>query len=138
MSIKPLYREFVLRTPSVWTALAAFVKGNAAACLGRGRPLRIIVTEDEKKRSVEQNSRLWKAVYEQIAEQAWVNGAQFSKDVWHEYLAEMYAPHVEMVMPDGEIRSRRMSTTEFTVAQFSEYMEQVEAYAASELGVVFS
>lgn len=132
-----IYREFTLFGASSWSALRAFVSANAKACVERGKPLRVIVTEDEKKRNNEQNKRLWKAVYEQIAAQTWVNGRQFSKDVWHEWFADKHMPKVEFVMPDGEIRSRRKSTSELTVSEFSEYMNTVEAEAATELGVEF-
>ena len=130
-----LYREFPLRSPSVWLALVAFVKANAAACMDRGRPLRVIVTEDEKKRNTEQNKRLWGYLYKTIAEQAWVDGKQFSKEVWHEHFARMFGVCEEMILPDGEIITRRKSTTEMTVGEFADFMTQIEVYAAQELGV---
>jgi len=130
-----LYREFPLRNPSVWLALVAFVKANAAACMDRGRPLRVIVTEDEKKRNTEQNRRLWGYLYKTIAEQAWVDGKQFSKEVWHEHFARMFGVCEEMILPDGEIITRRKSTTEMTVGEFADFMTQIEVYAAQELGV---
>ncbi|MCM2312204.1 MAG: recombination protein NinB [Steroidobacteraceae bacterium] len=132
-----IYREFVLRAPAAANALTAFLKMNAGSAVERGKPLRVIVTEDEKKRNNEQNKRLWKAIYEQIAQQAWIDGRQFSKDAWHEHIAGLYMPKVEIVTPFGEIVSRRKSTSELTVSEFSEYMQKAEAYAASELGVVF-
>lgn len=130
-----LYREFPLRNPSVWLALVAFVKANAAACMDRGHPLRVIVTEDEKKRNTEQNKRLWGYLYKTIAEQSWVDGKQFSKDVWHEHFARMFCVCEEMILPDGEIITRRKSTTEMTVGEFADFMTQIEVYAAQELGV---
>lgn len=130
-----LYREFPLRSPSVWLALVAFVKANAAACMDRGRPLRVIVTEDEKKRNTEQNKRLWGYLYKTIAEQAWVDGKQFSKEVWHEHFARMFGVCEEMILPDGEIITRRKSTTEMSVGEFADFMTQIEVYAAQELGV---
>lgn len=132
-----IYREFVLHGPNVWHALAAFVKANAKAALDASKPLRIVVTSSERKRNTEQNARLWKAVYEPIAAQAWVNGRQYDKDTWHEYMAGMFLPKDEMEMPDGTKRLRRKSTSELTVSEFSEYMQAVEAYAATELGVMF-
>lgn len=132
-----IYREFILRGPSVWQALAAFVKANAKAACDASKPLRVIVTSSERKRNAEQNARLWKAVYEQIEQQAWVNGRQYDKDTWHEYLAGMFLPKDEIELPDGTKRLRRKSTTELTVSEFSEYMQSVEAYAANELGVMF-
>lgn len=132
-----LYREFVLRSPAAWQALAQLVAANAKAFIDRGRPLRVIVTEDEKKRTSEANRFYWGAVLTTIAEQAWVDGRQFSKDVWHEHFARLYLPHTEIVTPYGEIVSRRKSTTELTVSEFSEYLQRVQSDAASSLGVMF-
>ena len=132
-----LYREFALRSPAVWPALVAFVKANAQAVLQRGGLLRVIVTEDEKKRTSEANRFYWGAVLETIAEQAWVDGRQFDKDVWHEYFSRQFLPKTEMVMPYGEIVLRRKSTTELTVSEFSDYLQRVQAEAANTLGVVF-
>lgn len=132
-----LYREFVLRSPAAWQALAQLVAANAKAFIDRGRPLRVIVTEDEKKRTSEANRFYWGAVLTTIAEQAWVDGRQFSKDVWHEHFARLYLPHTEIVTPYGEIISRRKSTTELTVSEFSEYLQRVQSDAASSLGVIF-
>lgn len=130
-----LYREFPLRSPSVWLALVAFVKANAEACMNHGSPLRIIVTSEEKKRNNEQNKRLWGYLYKTIAEQAWVDGRQFSKEVWHEHFARMFGVCEEMILPDGEIITRRKSTTEMSVGEFADFMTQIEVYAAQELGV---
>jgi hypothetical protein len=132
-----LYREFVLRSPAAWQALAQLGAANAKAFLDRGRPLRVIVTEDEKKRTSEANRFYWGAVLTTIAEQAWVDGRQYSKDVWHEHFARLYLPHTEIVTPYGEIVSRRKSTTELTVSEFSEYLQRVQSDAASSLGVIF-
>lgn len=132
-----VYREFTLRNPSVWQSLAAFVRANAAACLSNGKPLRVIITAEEKKRNNEQNKFYWGAVLSAIAEQAWVNGRQYDKDTWHEYLARRFGVQEEVTLPDGEIVTRRKSTTQMTVGEFSEYLNRVQAYAATELGVEF-
>lgn len=132
-----IYREFTLRSPSIWSALCAFVSANAKACLERGKPLRVIVTESDKKRNAEQNRFYWGPVLTTIAEQAWVDGRRFDKDVWHEHCARKFGVCDELVMPDGEIVTRRKSTTQMTVGEFSEYLNRVQAYAAGELGVMF-
>jgi len=132
-----VYREFTLNQPSVWAAFMAFIKANAQAFITQGKPLRVIVTSSDKKRNAEQNARYWKAVLEQIADQAWVDGRQFSKDVWHEYYANKFGVKIEFTLPDGEIVTRRKSTSEMLVGEFSEYMNRVEADAATELGVIF-
>lgn len=134
----PLYREFHLRGPEVWEVFTAFVKANAKAMADAGKPLRLIVTTSDSKRNNEQNKRYWGYVLKGIAEQAWVNGQQFNTDVWHEYFARKFGVCQDVTLPDGEIISRRKSTTEMTVGEFTEYMGDVESYAATELGVRFA
>lgn len=131
------YREFQLRSPSVWTSVLAFVKANAQACLEKGEPLRVIVTSDEKKRNAEQNRFYWGVALRDISEQAWVDGKQFDKDTWHEYFARMFGVSEELTLPDGEIITRRKSTSQMTVGEFSTYVNQVQAWAANNLGVEF-
>ncbi len=133
-----LYREFRLHNANVWPSLVAFVKANAAVFADRGQPLRLIVTADEKKRNAVQNRFYFGVVLRDIAEQSWVDGKQFSKDVWHEHLARMFGVCEDMTLPDGEIIVRRKSTTDMTVGEFSEYLNQVQAYAAGTLGVEFA
>lgn len=132
-----LYKEFVLRNPEQWHALCALVKANAQACSDRGKPLRVIVTEDERKRNAEQNRYYWSQVITPIAQQAWVNGRQFDKEVWHEYYARKHGVCDELVLPSGEIVTRRKSTTQMTVGEFTDYIANVQADAMTELGVLF-
>ncbi|MDR5757004.1 recombination protein NinB [Caballeronia sp. LZ035] len=138
MSTTVLYREFLMRSPAVGAALVAFLKANAAAYAERGEPLRVIVTAEEKQRNASQNRFYWGGVLKQIAEQAWVDGRQFDKDAWHEFFARKYGVLDDLVLPDGEIVTRRKSTTQMTVGEFSEFIQQVQAYGAGELGVEFT
>ncbi|MDR0770164.1 MAG: recombination protein NinB [Burkholderiales bacterium] len=131
-----LYREFILDHKGVWPIFVAFVKANYDALIDAGLPLYIIVTTAEKKRNTLQNARLW-WLYKTIAEQAWVNGRQFDKDAWHEFFARKHCPKTEMVLPDGEIITRRKSTAEMNIGEFSEYMQNIEIDATTELGVRF-
>jgi hypothetical protein len=132
-----LYREFTLRNGGIWSAVVAFIKANAPGLAEKGTPLRLIVTAEERKRNAEQNRFYWGAVLKQIAEQAWVNGAQFDKDTWHEYFARQFGVCEDVTLPDGEIVSRRKSTTQMSVGEFSAYINSVQAYAANQLGVSF-
>lgn len=132
-----LYREFQLRSPSIWTNVLAFVKANAKTCLEKGEPLRVIVTSDEKKRNAEQNRFYWGVALRDISEQAWIDGKQFDKDAWHEYFSRKFGVCEDLTLPDGEIITRRKSTTQMTVGEFSTYVNQVQAWAANHLGVEF-
>ncbi|THF64336.1 RusA family crossover junction endodeoxyribonuclease [Pseudothauera rhizosphaerae] len=99
--------------------------------------LGVIVTEEERKRNAEQNRFYWGPVLTTIAEQAWVNGRRFDKDVWHEHYARLFGVMEEIVLPSGEIVTRRKSTTQMTVGEFSEYLDRVQADASQEMGVCF-
>lgn len=132
-----VFREFELRDENVVAALWRFLKLNAKALAESGKPLWCIVTNDAKKRNNMQNSRYWKAVLAPIADQAWVEGRRFSSETWHILYAEKFLPMIEIPMPDGSIRMERTSTTKLTVREFSEYMQQVEADASTELGIRF-
>ena len=100
--------------------------------LSDGRQL--VLTCKLRTRTTKQNKRYWsRGVLKQIAEQAVVNGRQYSAEVWHELMKKKFIGLVEL--PDGSVigqSSRDLSTT-----QFGEFCEQVEAYACTELSVVF-
>lgn len=132
-----LYREFTLKNGGVWSALVAFVRANAAIFAERGEPLRVIVTAEEKQRNAAQNRFYWGAVLKQISEQAWVDGRQYDKGTWHEYFARAYGVCEEMTLPDGELITRRMSTSDMSVGEFNTYLNQIQAHAAGSLGVEF-
>ena len=132
-----LYREFHLRDIGIWNTFVAFVGSNAKAMADAGTPLRLIVTSAEAKRNSEQNKRYWGLVLKTIAANAWVNGQQFSADVWHEYFARKFGVCEDVTLPGGEVVTRRRSTTDMSVSEFTTYMGEVEAYAAQQLGVSF-
>lgn len=132
-----LYREFVITGPGPWGALIAFLKGNVRAFIERKRPLRVIVVEDDQDRLDEQIRYYFGVTVRAIAEQAWVNGQRFSKEAWHEQLARMFLPAKEVILPDGEVIQKRASIArgQIGIKAMAEFTQQVEAYAASELGV---
>ncbi len=72
-------------------------------------------------------------VLKQIAEQAAPGGKLYSAEIWHEQFKRMFIGVIEL--PDGTVQG--MSSTELDTAQFCEFCDKVEAYAATELGVTF-
>lgn len=132
-----LYREFTLDNEQRWDAAKSFIEANYKPLAATDTRLRLIVTTQQAKRNQEQNKRYWRAVLQPISEQAWLLGKQYSKDVWHEFYASKHGVKEEMTMPDGELRLRRKSTSEYTVREFSDYMHVIEAEAAHELGIRF-
>lgn len=94
----------------------------------------LTVTASLKKRSKPQNRRYWgRGVLAQIAEQATVNGRLFSAETWHEQMKRQFIGVEEL--PNGEVIGK--SSTKLTTAEFCDFCDQVEAFAAQELGVRF-
>lgn len=95
---------------------------------------RWVLTVGRRKRTAKQNKRYWgKGVLAQVAEQAVVHGRQFSAETWHEQFKRKFIGVVEL--PDGSVIGK--SSTGLDTAEFSAFCDQVEAYAATELGVTF-
>ena len=132
-----LYREFPIRSASVWQALFAFVKANWQAVMDRGGCIRVIVTEDEKARTKEQNRFFHGPVLDAITDQAWWGGRQYPKEFWKEYLRRLFLLKDEFTTPDGEVIQVYWSTADLNVGQMSEFLNKAQAEAAQEWGVCF-
>ena len=95
---------------------------------------RWLLTVSRRKRTSRQNRRYWgKGVLAQVAAQAVVDGRMFSAEVWHEQFKRQFIG-VEQ-LPDGSVIGK--SSTGLSTTEFSAFCDQVEAYAATELGVTF-
>ena len=125
-------KTFVLRAPEHGHALVDYLKAFAGPAAAAGRPLQVTVEEYAAKRSTAANARYW-ALLEDIAEQAVVDGKRFSREVWHEWAKNKFAP-----MQDGPAGLMPTSTTQMTKDEFARFMTQVEVYAVQELGVEFA
>lgn len=109
------------------------------------RPLEIVVREEVKARGLDANGYYFMRVGE-IADQAWFNGRQYNKEVWHEFLKKTLLPeHVTLKTgetvskwvetPDGKMMT--ISTSQLERGCFAAYTESCEAFGAS-LGVMFT
>jgi hypothetical protein len=132
-----LYREFPLRTAAVWPAVVAFIKANAQSFAEKGECLRIIITSDEKKRTLEQNRFFHGPVLDAITAQAWWNGKQYPKEFWKEYFRKLYLLKSEYETPDGEIVQVYWSTADLSVGDMSAFLNKVQADAGNDWGVIF-
>lgn len=111
-------------------------------------PLEVIIRKEQTSRSLSANALMWAGPLNDIANQAWVHGRQYSALVWHEYFKEQFLPELsdpEMTKegykkyeetPEGK-RILVGSTSKLTKLGFSNYMEQIYSYGAS-LGVKFT
>ena len=137
-------RQIMLRTVQQRGILMALLPNLP---LDEANPIEVIIREPVKARGMDQNALMWVGPLADIAAQAWVDGRQFSADVWHEhfkreYLPEEFDPELTKegyrkwdYTPAGE-RVLIGSTTQLTKRGFSQYLTQVEADGAG-MGVQF-
>lgn len=95
---------------------------------------RLTLTVGLRKRTLPQNKRYWgNGILSQISKQATVNGRLFSAETWHEQFKRMFIGVIEL--PNGDVIGK--SSTDLDTQEFSEFSDKVEAYAVSELNVIF-
>ena len=88
----------------------------------------ITIARHRKNRSLNQNSLLWKW-YGEIAQDT----GNTADDI-HEFCKQKFlAP--AFIELNGETKEIRRTTTKLNTKEMSEFMNQVEAWAASELGI---
>jgi hypothetical protein len=95
---------------------------------------RWVLSVTKRKRTSAQNRRYWgNGVLAQVAEQAAPLGRLYDAETWHEFFKRRFIGIIDL--PDGSVRGK--SSADLTTEEFSAFCDQVEAYAASELGVTF-
>jgi hypothetical protein len=138
-------RRILLRTRDQVDRVLALVQNLP---LDRDKPLEVLIREEVRGRKLDQNALMWVGPLADIAAQAWVDGRQFSAEVWHEFAKKEFLPEefdAELCKdenyrkwdfdPAGD-RVLVGSTTQLTVKGFSMYLEQLHAFGGS-LGVQF-
>ncbi len=115
-----------------WAAIKAQLFPFLQTVLQGGH--RWVLTVSKRKRTKPQNRRYWgRGVLSQIAEQATINGQKFSAEAWHEQFKRMFIGIVEL--PNGQVVGK--SSAALGKRKFADFCSEVEAYAATELGVFF-
>lgn len=122
---------FTLRNREAAAAAWKFIRDNAAEQARIGQPLVVSVDAYAAKRSTQANARYW-ALLDDISEQAEIDGKRFSREAWHTYFREQYAPQ-----EDGPAGLVAMSTAQMNKETFNNYVQRVEVYAVQTLGVEF-
>lgn len=125
-------RQFILRTDANAKALYAYLKANWQAMAAQDKPLAVNASQHKDKRHNQQNRLYW-SYLKQIATQAMVDGKQYSDECWHEHFKGEFLGYVDL--PNN--RKMAESTTKLNVTDFASYVNKVEAYAVTELGVIF-
>jgi len=87
-----------------------------------------VVRIEPPNRTSAQNSFYW-ATLSAISEQIRPQGQVHDQDVWHAYFKTRYLPGRMLELPNGQVMEAEPTTTGLTKAQFSDYVEQVLAWA---------
>ena len=141
---RPKYttRKILLRSDTQVQIACAAVKN---APLDNDNPLLVTIGEAPKGRGLDANGYYWMRLGE-IAEQAWFDGKQYSKEVWHEYCRQKVMPETVTIKDGSEVskwvesptgKAVVISTTMLDKKCFADYTEACEAFGAS-MGVLFS
>lgn len=80
------------------------------------------------RRSHPQNSRYW-AILHAMSDRIKPQGQTYSADTWHLWAKSRFLGCDDVKLPSGKVLSIARSTADLDVAEFSNYMEQVEAFA---------
>lgn len=138
-------RRFELRTEQARESAIVLIRNLP---LHDSKPMTVTVEEFRKPRKNEQNALMWSGPLKDISEQAFLEGRQYSAEVWSHYLKVQLLPEEcdpELCLagyekwdydPAGE-RVLVGSTTKLTVKGFAQHLEAIYAFGAS-LGVNFS
>lgn len=111
--------------------------------LDQGLCLAVQVSELEDARTLQQNRFYWGVVLKEISEQAKINGTGATADGWHYYFKRRVLGYkFSKVRVPGQKRpsvTRELrSTRGLSVKKMGAYLDEVQAIAATELGVAFS
>ena len=105
---------------------------QAVAAAKRGWVVRI----EPPNRTSAQNSFYW-ATLTAISEQIRPHGQTHDPDIWHAYFKSKLLPGRMIELPNGQVMEQEATTTGLTKTQFSDYVEQVFAWA-TERGLVIT
>lgn len=94
-------------------------------------PFEILLRPLKAKRSTDQNKRYW-ALLREVAATVWVDGRQFSDEVWHTYFRQLFIGSDSVVMPDGKEVVTPISTTTLSVDEMGHYMQQIEQWCVEQ------
>lgn len=121
---------YVIRSLPILERAIQFARLNWEAMGQTKHPLVIEFKPEKTKRNLQQNRYYW-AMLRQIEEQAWIEGRQYSSEIWHEAAKRRFIGLVDL--PGGG--SMALSSAELSTAEFAEYVTRVEVWAQQELGV---
>lgn len=105
---------------------------NCAAYLNRCPDgFQVDIHEAKVKRTSRANRRHW-AIMRQISEEAWIEGRQYSQEVWHDFFCRRFLGVIDL--PGGA--SMAESSASLRTDEFCLFDQKIEAYMGQELGLI--
>lgn len=134
IGIKIMHRFVLTTIEQVQSLVYRFMKIDPR----KNQPVyEVTVQEYKKNRSLSQNRLLW-LWYKEIADHIKDSTGQiFSDEEMHDWFREKFLP-TKFVEFRGEIVKSRKSTKSLKVKEFTEYLEQIDFYCGSDLGLRLS
>lgn len=123
---------YILRNKEIAQRMVDDIKAVAGPAAAAGKPIVVEVGEYQARRSTQANARYW-ALLEEISEQAYIDGKRFSREAWHTFFRDQFAPK-----EDGPAGLTPMSTSQMDKETFQRYTTQIELYAVETLGIEFA
>ena len=135
--------DVVVRTREGAHKVAKLAYEKAQALIADGKEVRIRAEEAEDERSLQQNRFMWGVVLKEISEQASIDGKRWRAEAWHEFAKRTFLGYeIKRITIAGRKRravSRQLrSTTKQSVKRLSKYLDELMAFAVTDLGVRFS
>jgi hypothetical protein len=124
----------ILRGEPQKLRLSSILK-NWKQMLAQGKPLAVTIGIAKQKRTIDQN-RMLHALVNQLAAEVWIDGKQFGPEAWKEHVRQKFIGTEEIDLPDGRRIERGISTTTLDVADFSELLEQLQAWMMTEFALI--
>lgn len=94
-------------------------------------PFEIVLRPIKAKRTQDQNRRMW-ALLREVAATVWIDGRQFTDEVWHEHFKRQFIGQEEITLPSGATEIRGISTTTLNVADMGRYMDEISQWCVEQ------
>lgn len=116
--------------------------GMAKQLLADGKPVHIQVSQHEDDRSLRANAYYWGCALPCISSQAMLEGQRWTVDAWHEFGKRQFLGYeIKRLVVAGKKKKlvirRLRSTSDLKVRAFSKYLDELQAFAVTDLGVRF-
>ena len=105
--------------------------------------LAVTVEPEENAKSIQQRNYYHGVILKEIAEQATIESRKYDMPVWKNYMRERFIGYRWEVMVDPmtnkkKRRKVRISSEDFGVKRYNRLIEEVTAFAVTDLAVAFS